>query len=237
MCAESPTLDVKPDALLRDYLTALYQLDPFYQAALDSQSSGFVTLADVAPDNFKSTDYYKRYFSKNVIGDEVHFNYAIDANHTLGFSLGAERRYSDRDLTLFTLLAPWVTALIRKRIPNEHFDTRDERAETLCNIKLESDIYAYTTRFEQVSQHRGCAPLSAREVEVAILFLRGFSSRSIAAKLTISFETVRAHRKHVYSKLGVNSQSELFALFYAARHDNEYVETQTYVNSEMSHPV
>jgi len=46
------------------------------------------------------------------------------------------------------------------------------------------------------------------------LSLSGFSSRAIAEKLTISFETVRAHKKHIYSKLGIGSQSELFALFY-----------------------
>jgi len=28
------------------------------------------------------------------------------------------------------------------------------------------------------------------------------------------FETVRAHKKHIYAKLGAGSQSELFAMFY-----------------------
>jgi DNA-binding CsgD family transcriptional regulator len=56
--------------------------------------------------------------------------------------------------------------------------------------------------------------LTAREIEVAMLSLSGFSSRAIAGKLSISFETVRAHKKHIYAKLGVGSQSELFAMFY-----------------------
>ena len=47
--------------------------------------------------------------------------------------------------------------------------------------------------------------------------LSGFSSKSIAAKLDISVETVRAHRKHIYNKLNINSQSELFAIFYQAQ--------------------
>jgi DNA-binding CsgD family transcriptional regulator len=65
-----------------------------------------------------------------------------------------------------------------------------------------------------VAQAGGHTPLSAREVEVAMLTLSGFSTRAIAEKLSISFETVRAHKKHIYTKLNINSQSELFALFY-----------------------
>ena len=57
-------------------------------------------------------------------------------------------------------------------------------------------------------------PLTAREIEVVRLSLSGFSTRAIAERLEISFETVRAHKKHIYAKLGVSSQSELFALFY-----------------------
>lgn len=71
-------------------------------------------------------------------------------------------------------------------------------------------------RFEQVAQTGGRTPLTSREMEVAMLTLSGFSTRAIAEKLVISFETVRAHKKHIYTKLNVKSQSELFALFYEA---------------------
>jgi len=43
--------------------------------------------------------------------------------------------------------------------------------------------------------------------------LSRFSSRAIGEQLSISFETVRAHKKHRYAKLGVGSQSALLALF------------------------
>lgn len=35
--------------------------------------------------------------------------------------------------------------------------------------------------------------------------------------LAISLETVRAHNKHLYAKLSINSQSELFALVWQGR--------------------
>ena len=107
--------------MFQDYLAALYQLDPFYIAASEQPASGFVTLADVAPDNFTMTEYYQRYFRKNIVGDEVHFNYMIDARHTLGFSLGETQRYGERDLAVLALCAPWVIALLRQRLPYEKF--------------------------------------------------------------------------------------------------------------------
>ena len=221
VCAESPTPDGTVDAMFQDYLAALYQLDPFYIAATEKPASGFVTLADVAPDNFSMTDYYQRYFRKNIVGDEVHFNYMIDARHTLAFSLGATHRYGERDLAVLALCAPWVIALLRQRLPYETFDAPqpapgEAATQTAMEAGAPTDVPTYAARFEQVSSAGGRSPLTAREVEVAMLSLSGFSTRAIAEKLTISFETVRAHKKHIYTKLNVNSQSELFALFYEA---------------------
>ncbi|MFM0212098.1 helix-turn-helix transcriptional regulator [Paraburkholderia sediminicola] len=221
VCAESPMPDGTVDTMFQDYLSALYQLDPFYIAATGKPASGFVTLADVAPDNFTMTDYYQRYFRKNIVGDEVHFNYMIDARHTLAFSLGATQRYGERDLSVLALCAPWVIALLRQRLPYETFDAAEPAASdvvtgTTTDLGAAADAPAYAARFEQVSSVSGRSSLTAREVEVAMLTLSGFSTRAIAEKLMISFETVRAHKKHIYTKLNVNSQSELFALFYEA---------------------
>ncbi|TKC79210.1 helix-turn-helix transcriptional regulator [Trinickia terrae] len=207
--AESPMPDGTVDQMFQAYLAALYQLDPFYVTACERPASGLVTLASVAPDNFRMTDYYQRYFKNNIVGDEVQFNYAIDARRTLAFSLGATRRYSERDFASLALIAPWVIALMRQRLPYEALaDSRGDAAGA------KPDEAGFAEHFERVARQSGHTPLTAREVEVVRLSLSGFSTRAIAEKLEISFETVRAHKKHVYAKLGVSSQSELFALFY-----------------------
>jgi DNA-binding CsgD family transcriptional regulator len=217
VCAESPTPDGTVDLMFQSYLGALYQLDPFYIAACERPASGLVTLESVAPDNFRMTDYYQRYFKSNIIGDEVQFNHAVDESHTLIFSLGATRRYGERDLAVFAVVAPWVIALMRQRLPYETFTgggTRGAALEAGAALPAAPDEASYAEHFERVVQQRGHTPLTAREVEVARLSLSGFSTRAISERLAISFETVRAHKKHIYAKLGVNSQSELFALFY-----------------------
>jgi len=38
-----------------------------------------------------------------------------------------------------------------------------------------------------------------------------------ASSLEISIETVKVHKKHMYSKLGIKSRSELFSIFLQAQ--------------------
>jgi DNA-binding NarL/FixJ family response regulator len=52
-------------------------------------------------------------------------------------------------------------------------------------------------------------PLTPRESEVVKLIAEGFSSREIAAELTISEKTVDRHRANVLEKLGMHDRVEL----------------------------
>ena len=38
-------------------------------------------------------------------------------------------------------------------------------------------------------------------------------ARSLAERLEVSEDTIKSHRKHIYTKLDICAQSELFALF------------------------
>lgn len=53
--------------------------------------------------------------------------------------------------------------------------------------------------------------LSARELEVLQLLVKGHTTKIIADKLFISFETVRSHLKNIYNKLHVNCGKEAIA--------------------------
>ena len=53
--------------------------------------------------------------------------------------------------------------------------------------------------------------LSQRETEVLALLVNGLSYKMIAAKLNISYDTVRAHMKKIYEKLHVASMTEAVA--------------------------
>ncbi|WP_288492904.1 LuxR C-terminal-related transcriptional regulator [uncultured Pseudomonas sp.] len=202
--AESPGDDGAPDRLFQDYLHGLYLLDPFYIASRESQREGLVRLSEIAPDCFEQTDYYQRYFSLNVVADEVQFNVALPGARTLCLSLGSRQRFQPDQIALLSLVAPWVTALVRQRLRYEPEPSEPTAAPP------------WQERLERMARQVETA-LTGRELEVARLVLSGYSSKEVARKLTISAETVKVHRKHVYSKLGIKSQSELFAVFLQAQ--------------------
>ncbi|MDG9927558.1 MULTISPECIES: helix-turn-helix transcriptional regulator [unclassified Pseudomonas] len=184
------------DPLYGDYLQGLYLLDPFYIASREHPGSGLVRLADVAPECFEQTDYYRLYFTHNVVADEVQFNAQLDGERTLCLSLGSKCRFTPEQIAVLELIRPWVIALMRQRMAFE------PPAETQT---AEGGL-------EAAMQHLG-AGLTSREVDVVRLMLAGCSNKEVARKLDISAETVKVHRRHLYAKLAIKSQSELFALF------------------------
>ncbi len=185
----------KPASMLA-YLNGLYLLDPFFQACREGYASGAYRLEEVAPDHFRQSEYFLSYFHDNVLEDEVQFILQLPGTGTLSLSLGRQRRFSDEESGLMTTLAAWVLPLMQ-----QHWQQSTERAPA-----MDSQIRDALSQF-------GCGVLSERELEVARLVLRGFSSKAMAERLNISPDTVKVHRRHLYAKLDISSQPELFSLF------------------------
>jgi two-component system response regulator NreC len=51
--------------------------------------------------------------------------------------------------------------------------------------------------------------LTQREREIVILISQGLSNQSIAERLTLTVNTVKTHRKHIYHKLNLDNRSDL----------------------------
>jgi len=211
--AECPGEDGSPDQLFQDYLKGLYLLDPFYIASRERSQGGLFRLAEVAPEHFELTEYYQRYFRLNVVADEIQFNCQLDSDRTLCLSLGSTQRFSAEQIALLSMIQPWVIALLRQRLPFELAEPVSDHEPASQQLPTPD----WRTQLEaSVQQSRG-AQLTARELDVGRLMLSGCSSKEIARKLDISAETVRVHKKHIYSKLGIKSQSELFSIFLQAQ--------------------
>ncbi len=204
--AENRAEDGSVDQLFADYLNGYYLLDPFFIACTDGPRAGLLRLDDVAPDNFEAEDYYQRYFRLNIVTDEVQFNLPVGDGNVVILSLGSKRRYSAAELFLMQTIEPWVIALMRQRGAfDELHEYRVARGAALPSLAANGDTPATLAS--------GDTNLTGRELEIMQLLLSGFSSKGMAQKLHISPETVKAHRRHIYAKLGVKSHSELFAIY------------------------
>jgi LuxR family maltose regulon positive regulatory protein len=54
-------------------------------------------------------------------------------------------------------------------------------------------------------------PLSEREIEVLQLIAQGLSNREVGDRLYLTLNTVKAHSRTIYSKLGVNNRTQAVA--------------------------
>nr|WP_235661458.1 MULTISPECIES: helix-turn-helix transcriptional regulator [Pseudomonas syringae group] len=92
------------------------------------------------------------------------------------------------NISTFDLIKPWVLALMKQQIASEIGESKNSRPQQWQDriVKL--------------------APkLTSREIEVLKLALSGFSNSEISGKLSVSSETVKVHRRNLYSKLNIKS--------------------------------
>ncbi|MBA1200785.1 LuxR family transcriptional regulator [Pseudomonas capeferrum] len=191
-----------PEGNVKQYLTGFYLLDPFYGACVDNLASGCYHLADVAPDHFERSEYYVAFYQHAHIEDELNYILQVAPGLTLSLSLVSANKLSDAALRHFKIISPWVLSVLDRHWEGLGNDARGERFESPFARKVHAALKNF-----------GCSLLSQRECEIAQCILRGHSTRSLAERLVISEDTVKTHRKHVYSKLDISSQSELFSLF------------------------
>ena len=185
------------------YLSFAYLLDPFYGLFKAQVGTCVVSLDTCAPDDFRQSDYFRMFYSDTGLRDEVTIFVAAGADVSIVLSLGQRDgrhpRAPDACPRLQALL-PVIAALCLKHWP-------DPARHPSANIDNSPD-------FERPDFERmGLPKLSLREAEVVRMMLKGHSSKSMARLFGISPETVKVHRKRIYSKLGLTSQGELFSLF------------------------
>ncbi|OLY73141.1 helix-turn-helix transcriptional regulator [Pseudomonas sp. ATCC PTA-122608] len=189
-----------PQGNVRQYLSGFYLLDPFYGACVEGVSSGCYDLADVAPDHFELSEYFQSFYRHSHLEDELNYILQSSNGSSLAVSLAFTQKLDAATTQQFKRIAPWVLAMLGK-----HFVGLDAHGARFENL-LEQRIHSALNNF-------GSSILTERECRIAQLILRGHSTRSLAERLDVSEDTIKSHRKHIYTKLDIGAQSELFALF------------------------
>ncbi|QNU64273.1 helix-turn-helix transcriptional regulator [Vreelandella titanicae] len=190
----------RPQAIDR-YLSGAYLLDPFFTAMSGGLDSGVHRLRELAPDRFESSDYYAHYYRALGLADEVGLFARVGDDVLMVVSLGfqAEAPLKRRALQVLKNVVPMIETLLM-----EFWKWQG----VLFQPTLEKDAPV-----EAAFVSFGREVLTAREQEIVRLLLAGHSTKSAARELDISDGTVKVHRKHIYQRLDVSSQSHLFQLF------------------------
>lgn len=185
------------------YLAGPYLLDPLYQLALRKSKATMCRCRDETPDRFRSSEYYRQYYERTHLADEMDFILDVDTNATLVLVVGRwETRFSRADIACLAAIEPIVRAAMMRlwgQWSARH--SEDER-----------DLSMHQ-RLTQCFERFGETNLTQRERQITQLLLRGHSSKSIARELGIAPGTVMVHKRNLFSKLGITSQYELFSLF------------------------
>lgn len=185
----------------RDYHRFGYMLDPFYKLAFETQDWAVSALREIAPDRFETSEYFSSYLGATGLVDDVGFVARVNEETAIHLSLGRHsgtKRFRASEVARFrslsAVLVPGMLSVLgkpAKRDPQSHASVEH--------------------RFLKASREAG-TEISTREAEVAALIVQGHSSRAIGLNLGISGHTVKVHRRNLYKKLGISSQSELFGL-------------------------
>ncbi|WP_280283304.1 helix-turn-helix transcriptional regulator [Pseudomonas sp. BN415] len=180
-----------------------YQLDPFHLACQFGQTDGLYSMRRLAPERFHTTEYFRSYYRYLELAEKLGLIITVGKGSRAVLSLLRRRGASpstEEERQLLRNAAPVAEQVVRLAWEAHR---RGER----CVVDDLDDWM--DEAFEQFGRN----VLTRREREVARLLLEGHSSISASQCLQISPGTVKVHRRSLYEKLSIGSQSQLLALF------------------------
>lgn len=201
-----------PNAM-EDYLAGGYLLDAVYVACMQGLPDGLYRLSALAPDAFFESEYFLSPLIHPCISmesgslvEEIAFCTRAPDGTALVYSLmrsKGSRAFSEQEFSELKSFSPIINAVMVRHWRQQVEQKASGREETKFSRE------ALNISFHNFERER----LSTREQDVVALLLRGHSSLSAAKNLGITEGTVKIHRKNIYAKLGISSQSMLFSHF------------------------
>ena len=220
-CGDARPLDIYDDfpaskrrIFVTTYQEGPYLLDPFFLACSRQVEPKLYRLRDLAPDRFYQSEYFRSYYVRTGLSEEI--GYFVDLPGAVIAVISLMRAdkspaFSAREYRDLQAAEPIVRAAAQQHWHDLNRQFSDEDSDgSRSNIQRHID-HAFRTFGKSV--------LTPRERDVVEYVLKGHSSEAISKILDISAGTVRIHRKNIYSKLRINSQGELFSQFIRALTD------------------
>jgi len=203
-----------PPSVLDAYLRGTYLLDPFYLACANQILPGLYRMAALAPDHFFNSEYYLSpavhpciSMESGSLDEEIGFFVPLASGLMATYSLmrsNGSSAFSEEEFARLTAIEPMVRFALCQRW---RFVSKDPAAPRRTTWSIHGE--AMEEAFERFAADR----LTARQRLIVQLILRGHSNLSISLRLGITEGTAKIHRKAIYDRLDISSQSELFGMF------------------------
>lgn len=175
------------------YAGQFHESDPNRDALFEAEGDAPIMLPSFAPRMYGAR-YRKIFFNDSGIVDKCATAIWTGATcfYVNFYRIAAQGRFSVVQRDRLAAIAPAIAASVAR-----HFQHSAAPDQTLATL--------FAT----------CAPLaglSPREQEVCRSILEGLSSEAISQALGISLHSTLTYRKRAYERLGISSQSQLFAI-------------------------
>ncbi len=190
-------------AHMAQYCGGLYLLDPFWRTVVDGRA-GLVTMDDVAPEDFRQSEYFLRHYQATDVVDEMRFVVPLQSGRCVHVFVEREAplsTFDEPERSRFADVEPLVRAFVEC-----HFAWRETQRTPAQPPRAGFDLR------EQIGLMQP-GEITPRETDIIELMLKGHSAKSIAGALDIEEGTVSNHKRNIYAKVGVHSQAQLFDRF------------------------
>jgi DNA-binding CsgD family transcriptional regulator len=186
------------------YLDGPYSEDPFYRTSMEHPRSKLYRMSRITLGKLEQSGYYRSYYVGTGMVDEAAYIAKLRGGSVVNLDMmrtPQHGEFTDEEYETLYLLAEPVSELLKCHSEHDSFAITH-----LIQPGIDHQIDLAFRKF-------GESVLSPREKGVLELMLRGYGTETSAQRLGIAVETVRRHRKSIYRKLDVSSQTDLFSLF------------------------
>ena len=185
------------------YINDLEDIDPFkpLRKLLSDPNHSTIRVHDYSlSEKVEETEYYRAAWKPKGIRWSLFTGFGYN-NIMLGsmslYRAEGDPDFSDRDINIVNIL-------------KDHLDIRlwREKMQGAQSPAMEMDIYGKKDEYR----------LTDREVEVIVLWCKGFTDTEICEHISISNNTLKKHMSNIFGKLGISNRVEFLKIF-AKQHE------------------
>jgi DNA-binding CsgD family transcriptional regulator len=192
------------------YLRGLYRVDPIYRLCRNERGEGVKDLTEISTAEELSGDYFNIFLRLTGMSDDLAILFPVGAEESLGLVYERRSTFSKKEISEMRALFPMLNGLHRL---HQRKLSAGPHTATLAPFNGHARTGLPPVDYKTAVDAFLRAQLTPRERDIVGLVLLGYPTAKIAGKLGLSVNTIKNHRKRMYSKLDITTERELFLNF------------------------